>query len=275
MVQKIIASVVISASCTSTYAVLDENQAMLSLEKAVNYIAEEKYVEAYSETEWMLGQEGDYQVKVFYLMNRKMVAQYFLKMIESMEVNLCEKSLEEYESKLQSDQNKLEFIIAYEDVQNSWHDLTRKFSKIKTSGNPFDCKIWRRRLKEKEEKQKAEDEIMAARIIKSYKNEELCLHYGYLVRNEAIEIQDRYKNIDIKKIIKNEVSMRKIRLEQNLIKSRSFKIGNTKCQLYAGLGRPDGINRSVGPWGVHEQYVYHGKGVYIYFQNGRVTSFQD
>ena len=39
------------------------------------------------------------------------------------------------------------------------------------------------------------------------------------------------------------------------------------------LGSPKDINRSVGSWGTHEQWVYDGE--YLYFENGKLTSWQD
>ena len=39
------------------------------------------------------------------------------------------------------------------------------------------------------------------------------------------------------------------------------------------LGKPDDINRTVGSWGVNEQWVY-GRN-YYYFENGKLTSYQD
>lgn len=38
-------------------------------------------------------------------------------------------------------------------------------------------------------------------------------------------------------------------------------------------GIPKAINRSVGKWGVHEQWVYDGG--YLYFENGKLTSYQN
>ena len=43
-------------------------------------------------------------------------------------------------------------------------------------------------------------------------------------------------------------------------------------------GEPLRINRSVGSWGVHEQWVYpewRWNGLYCYFENGLLTSWQD
>ena len=39
-------------------------------------------------------------------------------------------------------------------------------------------------------------------------------------------------------------------------------------------GHPIKVNRSVGSWGVHEQWIY-GEGQYLYFQNGKLTSWQN
>lgn len=55
-------------------------------------------------------------------------------------------------------------------------------------------------------------------------------------------------------------------------------IGMTQDQARAAWGRPSDINRSVGPWGVSEQWVYrraYGGGQYLYFKNGILESFQD
>ena len=38
-------------------------------------------------------------------------------------------------------------------------------------------------------------------------------------------------------------------------------------------GEPNDINKSVGSWGVHEQWVYNCQ--YLYFENGILTSWQD
>lgn len=52
-------------------------------------------------------------------------------------------------------------------------------------------------------------------------------------------------------------------------------IGMTKAQVKASWGSPKDINRSVGSWGVHEQWIYGDFGPYLYFENGRLTAFQD
>ena len=41
------------------------------------------------------------------------------------------------------------------------------------------------------------------------------------------------------------------------------------------LGRPQENNRTVGSWGVHEQWVYRNGDLFVYFENGILTSWQD
>lgn len=51
-------------------------------------------------------------------------------------------------------------------------------------------------------------------------------------------------------------------------------IGMTKEDVEASWGKPKDINRTVGSWGVHEQWVY-GSSNYLYFEDGKLTSWQD
>ncbi|MBP9940073.1 MAG: DUF4124 domain-containing protein [Comamonas sp.] len=54
--------------------------------------------------------------------------------------------------------------------------------------------------------------------------------------------------------------------------------GMTKDQVTMAWGNPTDINRTIGSYGVHEQWVYrrgHGSAQYVYFENGVVTSIQD
>ena len=69
-------------------------------------------------------------------------------------------------------------------------------------------------------------------------------------------------------------------------------LGMTREQVQASRGRPLDINTDIGEWGIHEQWVYVGIEenprmhtsrkewrldhfyAYIYFENGKVTSWQ-
>jgi len=52
------------------------------------------------------------------------------------------------------------------------------------------------------------------------------------------------------------------------------RIGMTAEQCRAAWGRPSDINRSSGPWGVHEQWCY-GLRNYLYMENGILKSIQN
>ncbi len=52
-----------------------------------------------------------------------------------------------------------------------------------------------------------------------------------------------------------------------------YWIGMTKDMARASLGSPDHDNRSVGTWGVHNQWIYEN--VNLYFEDGLLTSWQD
>lgn len=60
---------------------------------------------------------------------------------------------------------------------------------------------------------------------------------------------------------------------QKLIQERKIIIGMTQEQVLLSWGKPDDINRNVGSWGNHEQWIYGNS--YIYFKNGKLTSWQD
>lgn len=57
------------------------------------------------------------------------------------------------------------------------------------------------------------------------------------------------------------------------IKDQKVVLGMTAKQVELSWGKPEDVNRSVGSWGVHEQWVYGRQ--YVYLENGKVSSFQD
>lgn len=56
------------------------------------------------------------------------------------------------------------------------------------------------------------------------------------------------------------------------VEQQKIMIGMTQKQARLSWGEPDKINKSVGSWGVKEQWVYGYQ--YLYFSNGKLTSFQ-
>ena len=47
----------------------------------------------------------------------------------------------------------------------------------------------------------------------------------------------------------------------------------SKEMTISSWGKPDDIHKSVGSWGIHEQWVYGHQ--YLYFEDGILTSWQD
>jgi predicted Holliday junction resolvase-like endonuclease len=60
--------------------------------------------------------------------------------------------------------------------------------------------------------------------------------------------------------------------QEAILKGEVFA-GMTSDQVVASWGEPEKNNRTVGAWGVHEQWVY-GR-TYLYFRGGVMSSFQD
>jgi len=59
----------------------------------------------------------------------------------------------------------------------------------------------------------------------------------------------------------------------NKLKKGLYWTGMTREMATISLGSPNDKNRSVGSWGVHEQWVYDN--LYLYFENGKLTSYQN
>lgn len=57
------------------------------------------------------------------------------------------------------------------------------------------------------------------------------------------------------------------------ILEHKFWIGMTDKMARESMGTPNDINRTVGSWGVNEQWIYGN--TYLYFENGILTSYQN
>ena len=51
--------------------------------------------------------------------------------------------------------------------------------------------------------------------------------------------------------------------------------GMSKVMALESLGEPNDKNRTTGDWGVHEQWIYNNKKLYLYFENGKLESYQN
>jgi hypothetical protein len=99
---------------------------------------------------------------------------------------------------------------------------------------------------------------------------------------KAIEKSDSLLRIENKKIQESELIKRKASMIKKYgtsvaekILSSKFWLGMTSDMAIESLGLPDKNNRTIGSWGVHEQWIYERRELYLYFENGTLTSWQD
>jgi hypothetical protein len=111
----------------------------------------------------------------------------------------------------------------------------------------------------------------APKALKNFSNLDLCIFYGKILRDEKLDQPFSFKEAPA--MIIAEAKKRGIKVNRDLVKNSQIRIGMSQCNLYAALGIPEHENRTVGSWGVKIQHVYDG--LYVYTDNGIVTSWQD
>ena len=94
----------------------------------------------------------------------------------------------------------------------------------------------------------------------------------------TIHIADKNEKARIKReqrAIERELRLSKFtEKERDAIENEQFFLGMSRLALIESIGEPDDINETVGSWGVHEQFVYSSYDLYVYLENGIVTSWQ-
>jgi len=101
---------------------------------------------------------------------------------------------------------------------------------------------------------------------------------GYLSKSSIVFI-DELKKIESQKA-KNNLKLEELKKlygtsnALNIMKKK-YWIGMTSGMATESLGSPNDINKSTGSWGVHEQWIYDNRDLYLYFENGKLTSYQN
>lgn len=106
----------------------------------------------------------------------------------------------------------------------------------------------------------------------------------YTIKDKAISDSLRLENEKKSAELEKKLTAQRAELEKKLTVKFGSKVakdlvvgrvwmGMTEEMAEYSWGRPQTINRSVGSWGVSEQWVY-GVGNYLYFGNGKLTSWQ-
>jgi hypothetical protein len=107
-----------------------------------------------------------------------------------------------------------------------------------------------------------------------------CGNYNYSIEQKAkYESTDNHSWLDTniyERQLSNQEYMQELKSKCDQSMLPGVKIGMTAKTVRekTSWGEPNSINRSVGKWGVHEQWVYEG-GDYLYFENGKLTSLQN
>lgn len=110
----------------------------------------------------------------------------------------------------------------------------------------------------------SDEEVVRFRSLKKEFGEQ----YGLFLIKRSDDEVNRFRRLKKKYGALNAAGM----LENN------YRIGWTEEMVIESLGYPDKVNRSVGSWGVHEQWIYRYKysdDTYLYFENGILKSFQN
>ena len=100
----------------------------------------------------------------------------------------------------------------------------------------------------------------------------LWLVYGVLANAapDQLEAGDKVRRLEHLKNNSENYNTQEI----NSIINGTIFIGMSESALIACWGKPRDVNKSVGEWGTHKQYVYGDFGPYVYVENGYVTSWQ-
>lgn len=112
-----------------------------------------------------------------------------------------------------------------------------------------------------EKKLAAEKEALLPENMARVSNDDACINAGKELRARKGEAWA------------NELAKRGLKFEANNAFRETINIGSTECTVYAALGNPQKIHRSVGKNYIKKQFVYPS--AYIYTENGIVSSWQD
>jgi hypothetical protein len=101
-----------------------------------------------------------------------------------------------------------------------------------------------------------------------------CKEVGKTLRTPLAK-RNKQKSVPLLEIASEKYDV--VAADYSPIESRSPRIGMRWCSLIAAIGEPERINRTMYSSGEHQQWVYGniGSHVYVYFENGLITAWQD
>mgnify|MGYP003600934830 CR=1 FL=1 len=100
---------------------------------------------------------------------------------------------------------------------------------------------------------------------------------AYVYSNEEISqaIDNLYTYEKQKEYQLNQMIAKIVETKKELAKKPKLRIGMSTDQVLhnSNWGKPDDINTTINSYGKFEQWIY-GRGKYLYFTNGKLTSIQ-
>lgn len=90
---------------------------------------------------------------------------------------------------------------------------------------------------------------------------------------------DKVKDIYYANVYKDNPKMQRLMKRYSPYTSKriiegEYWLGMSEDMAIESLGSPSERNTDVGAWGTKEQWVYRSKGLYLYFDNGNLSSYQ-
>lgn len=120
----------------------------------------------------------------------------------------------------------------------------------------------------------ANERQSAAAVLQRINTESLCAQLGHALRTGRAFDELYNLREGVLPFARAELTRRRLTFSEAAAKAQRVRIGDGMCQLYASLGMPRSVNRTVTVRGERAQLVYDS-GIYVYLQDGRVRAWQD
>jgi hypothetical protein len=107
---------------------------------------------------------------------------------------------------------------------------------------------------------------------KQIEQENNSINQQQIAEEERIKRYEKQREIELIEKRTNLIKKYGEKIGQKIFQEEIW-IGMTSEMVIDSQGRPKDINKTVGSWGVHEQWVYENN-TYLYLENDRLTSWQ-
>jgi hypothetical protein len=108
--------------------------------------------------------------------------------------------------------------------------------------------------------------------VKQIEQENNSINQQQIAEQERIKRYEKQREIELEEKRTNLIKKYGEKIGQKIFQEEIW-IGMTSEMVIDSQGRPKDINKTVGSWGVHEQWVYENN-TYLYLENDRLTSWQ-